>query len=99
MSFLFYGIGCFTSRHLQREFVRFGFSPQRKLIGLLQILGSLGLIGGYWFPPLGLAAASGLSLMMLVGVLVRIKIRDSLLKTIPAIFYSLVNAYLALFAY
>jgi hypothetical protein len=99
MSFLFYGIGCFTSRHLQREFVRFGFSPQRKLIGLLQILGSLGLIGGYWFPPLGIAAASGLSLMMLVGVLVRIKIRDSLLKTIPAIFYSLVNAYLALFAY
>ena len=79
--------------------MRFGFSPQRKLIGLLQILGSLGLIGGYWFPPLGIAAASGLSLMMLVGVLVRIKIRDSLLKTIPAIFYSLVNAYLALFAY
>lgn len=99
MSFLFYGIGCFTSRHLKREFVRFGFSAQRGLIGLLQICGALGLIGGFWFPPLGIAAASGLSLMMLVGILVRIKIRDSLLKTIPAIFYSLVNAYLAIFAF
>ena len=79
--------------------MRFGFSAQRGLIGMLQISGALGLIGGFWFPPLGIAAASGLSLMMLVGILVRIKIRDSLLKTIPAIFYSLVNAYLAIFAF
>lgn len=99
MSFLFYGIGCFTSHHLKREFVRFGFSAQRGQIGLLQICGALGLIGGFWSPPLGIASASGLSLMMLVGVLVRVKIRDSLLKTIPAVFYSLVNAWLALFAY
>jgi hypothetical protein len=37
--------------------------------------------------------------MMLVAVLVRIRIRDSFLKTTPAIFYFLVNIYLAIFAY
>ena len=37
--------------------------------------------------------------MMFVGILVRIKIRDSLLKTMPAVLYFLVNTYLALFAY
>jgi hypothetical protein len=99
LSFLFYGLGCFTSRHLKKEFVRFGFSPQRKLIGLLQILGSLGLIGGLWCPLLGKAGAAGLALMMLAGILVRIKIRDSLLKTLPGVLYFLVNTYLALSAY
>lgn len=99
LSFLFYGLGCFTSRHLKREFVRFGFSRQRWLIGLLQICGALGLIGGLWFPVLGTAGAAGLALMMLVGTLVRIKIRDTLLKTTPAVLYFLVNAYLAIFAY
>ncbi|MEI6377097.1 MAG: DoxX family protein [bacterium] len=98
-SFLFYGVGCFTSQHLKREFVRFGFSPQRRLIGLLQILGSLALIGGLWLPLLGTTGAVGVALMMLTGTLVRIKIRDSLLKTMPAVLYFLVNTYLALFAY
>jgi hypothetical protein len=99
LSFLGYGLGCFTSRHLKKEFVRFGFSAQRGLIGLLQICGSLGLMGGIWFPILGKAGAAGLALMMFVGILVRIKIRDSLLKTMPAVLYFLVNTYLALFAY
>ena len=99
LSFLFYGLGCFTSRHLKKEFVRFGFSGQRWLIGLLQIWGALGLIGGLWFPVLGKAGAAGLALMMLAGILVRFKIRDTLLKTMPAVLYFLVNAYLALFAY
>jgi hypothetical protein len=37
LSFLVYGTGCFTSRHLRDEFMRYGFSRQRRLIGFLQI--------------------------------------------------------------
>ena len=99
LSFLGYGAGCFTSRHLQKEFVRFGLSPLRKFIGLLQIGGALGLLAGFWFPLLGQAAAGGLALMMLLAILVRIKIRDGFLRTIPAILYFLLNGYLVLFAY
>ena len=94
-----YGLGCFTSRHLKKEFIRFGFSAERGVIGLLQFCGALGLIGGLWAPLLGKASASGLALMMLAGILVRIKIRDGLLKTTPAVLYFLVNAYLVFFAY
>ena len=94
-----YGLGCFTSRHLKKEFIRFGFSAERGVIGLLQICGALGLIGGLWAPLLGKASASGLALMMLAGILVRIKIRDGFLKTTPAVLYFLANAYLVFFAY
>lgn len=99
LSFLVYGTGCFTSRHLRDEFVRYGFSRERRLIGFLQICGSLGLLAGMWLPWLGRGSGGGLAVMMLVAVLVRIRIRDSFLKTTPAIFYFFVNTYLALFAY
>ena len=99
LSFLVYGAGCFTSRHLRDEFVRYGFSRERPLIGFLQVCGSLGLIAGMWLPWLGKGGAGGLAVMMLVAVLVRIRISDSFLKTTPAIFYFFVNTYLAIFAY
>lgn len=69
------------------------------MIGFLQICGSLGLIAGMWLPWLGIVGAGGLALMMLVAILVRIRIRDSFLKTTPAILYFFVNTYLAIFAY
>ena len=99
ISFLAYGAGCFTSRHLQKEFVRFGLSSLRHLIGFLQICGALGLLAGFRFPLLGQAAAGGLALMMLIAILVRIKIRDGFLKTTPALLYFAVNGYLALSAH
>jgi len=99
ISFLAYGLGCFTSQYFKQEFKRYGFPHQRPLIGLLQLCGALGLIGGFWFPLLGKAGAGGLALMMLCGILVRIKIRDTPLRTMPAILYFLLNTYLALFAY
>jgi len=34
----------------------------------------------------------GLTVLMFMGVGVRLKIKDSLLKTMPAIFYAIVNA-------
>jgi len=48
---------------------------------------------------LGKAGAGGLAMMMLCGILVRIKIHDTPLQTMPAILYFLVNGYLALCAY
>ena len=99
LSFLVYGTGCFTSLYFKKEFERYGFSSQRRLIGFLQICGALGLIIGNWFPIVGKAGALGLALMMIAGVIVRIKIRDSLFQTSPAILYCLLNTYLVFFAY
>lgn len=69
------------------------------MIGILQICGAAALVAGLWLPLLGRAGAGGLSLMMFFAILVRIRIRDSLLKTLPAIAYFLLNAWLTLRAY
>lgn len=65
------------------------------MVGSLQIAAAFGLLGGLSQPWLGQAAAVGLALMMLVAVGVRIKIRDTLWQTVPALFYLALNAYLA----
>lgn len=53
-----------------------------------------GLLAGLSQPWMGRAAAGGLAVMMLGAVAVRIRIKDTLLQTTPALFYLVLNAYL-----
>lgn len=94
VSFFSYGTACFLHPRLKQEFVRYGFGPQRGVIGGLQVLAACGLLAGLIHPWMGKAAAGGLSLMMLVAVGVRIKIRDNFLQTLPAATYLGINGYL-----
>lgn len=94
VSFLFYGIGCFTSPFMVEEFLRYGIPQFRKLTGVLQLLGALGIILGFWMDYIQILSTLGLSLLMLFGVITRIVIKDSLIKTLPALFYCLLNGYL-----
>lgn len=80
---------------MQREYVRYGVSQFRPLVGGLQIAGGLGLLAGFALPLVGQLAAAGLALLMFFGTLLRIRIKDSLLQTLPAIVYLTLNAYLA----
>lgn len=80
---------------MQREYVRYGVSKFRPLVGGLQIAGGLGLLAGFAVPLVGQLAAAGLALLMLLGALLRRGIKDSLAQTFPAIFYLGLNAYLA----
>ena len=99
ISFLGYGAACFFSDSLKREFDRYGFGSQRALTGGLQLCAALGLLAGLSQPWLGRAAAAGLAWMMLVAVGVRIRIKDTLLQTVPALIYLALNAYLSLAAF
>ena len=94
LSFLGYGISCVFTGHMQAEFERFGLARHRVIVGLTQIAGAVGLLVGFHYPFIGILSAGGLALQMLLGVGVRIKIRDSFLQTLPATFYFLLNAYL-----
>ncbi|PAW90264.1 MAG: hypothetical protein B9S33_01905 [Pedosphaera sp. Tous-C6FEB] len=94
ISFLGYGMACFASASLKREFERYGFSSQRALIGGLQLCAAVGLLAGLSQPWLGRAAAGGLAVMMLGAVGVRIRIKDTLLQMLPALLYLALNAYL-----
>ncbi|MDI1336847.1 MAG: DoxX family protein [Lacunisphaera sp.] len=94
VSFLGYGSACFLSAYIRKEFERYGLGPQRALVGALQLSAVIGLVVGLSQPWMGRAAAGGLALMMLVAVGFRIKIKDSLPQTTPALLYLVLNAYL-----
>ncbi|WP_299216332.1 DoxX family protein [uncultured Aquimarina sp.] len=95
LSFLLYGFSCLFSNHMKNEFVRFGLEKRRNLTGVLQILGGLGLIVGYFCFPILISVSSGsLALLMLLGFGVRIKIKDPLLASMPSLLYAILNFYI-----
>lgn len=98
IAFLFYGVNCLSSEKIADEFIRFGLDkPKRLLTGYLQLLGALGLIFGYFYlPDLVFAASGGLTLLMLAGFAVRIKIKDSLLQSLPSLAFAILNLYICI---
>ena len=81
------------------EFDRYKLTGWRLAVGLLQLLASTGLLIGLSQPLVGRAAAAGLAAMMFTGIFVRIKIRDTAIQMLPALFYLLLNAYLCFAAF
>ena len=79
---------------MKSEFNRFGLEKLGALTAVLELLGAFGLLVGLRFHPLLLVSAGGLAILMLLGVAVRIKMKDSLLISLPATFYMLLNAYI-----
>lgn len=82
------------------EFKRFGLTDRKRtLTGILQILGSIGLSTGFIFPIIGLLAAAGFTTMMLVAFIIRIKIKDSIIQSLPSLVFMLINAWLMITLY
>ena len=74
------------------EFIRFGLTKsQRQGTGVLQILGALGILAGTIYPSIGLVAATGLSVLMLLGFGVRLKIKDSFVQSFPSFLMLVLN--------
>jgi hypothetical protein len=59
-------------------------------------MGAAGLIVGLKFNPILIISSFGLALLMLSGLIVRIKLKDSLWISLPALFYMGLNAYIFL---
>ena len=84
---------------MKTEFKRFGLEKFAFLTVILEMVGSVGLIVGYiFFEPILILSAAGLTLLMFLGVIVRLKIKDSFLLTFPALFYLGLNFYIFWFA-
>jgi uncharacterized membrane protein YphA (DoxX/SURF4 family) len=94
LSFMGYGITYFTSSKMKNEFKRFGLEQAGALTATLEILGALGLLLGFKFHPVLLIAAGGLSILMLLGLAIRIKVKDSVWVSLPALFFMLLNAFI-----
>lgn len=93
-SFVLFGYGCLTHPHFKLEFQRYGLAKYQTLIGILQLVGGVGIVVGFWSSSLQILSTGGLSLLMLMGFSVRLKIRDSIKKSFPAFFYCLLNGFL-----
>ena len=96
--FLYYGLAVLFANAMVEEFARFGLVRFRQLTGVLELLGALGLVLGYFLPQFTVAAAGGLTLMMGVGVVVRLRCGDSLADALPAFAMLLINLYIVVYA-
>ncbi len=96
IAFIYFGINCFYSKFIISEFIRYNLTKYRKLTGFLQLIGAVGLlIGLYFYPLVLLLAAIGLSILMLAGFMVRLKIKDNFVKSSPAFTFAVINIIIA----
>jgi hypothetical protein len=91
VAFIVYGALCVFSEHMKSEFERYGLLKFRKLVGILELLGGLGLLLGTLSKALLVFSASGLSLLMLLGLATRLRVRDRPIEMIPAAALLLLN--------
>jgi hypothetical protein len=94
-TFFAYGTLCLTTNHMMAEFTRYGLLQYRTLTGILELLGGLGsLIGVFYYKPILLLSMAGLTILMLMGVVIRLRIKDPYLFILPAFILMIMNAVL-----
>ena len=79
---------------MKDEFKRFGLEKMGLTIIILEIVGALGLLVGLKFYFILVISSLGLALLMLAGLIVRIKIKDSIWISLPAFSYLVLNVFI-----
>jgi len=92
--FLVYGLLCLFSDGMEEEFTRYGLSRFRRLTGALEVLGGAGLLVGLLVTEIMLLASGGLALLMVLGVIARVRVRDPLLEMLPALVLLVMNVFI-----
>jgi hypothetical protein len=94
LCFVGYSISYFISPHMKNEFERFNLKRLSLFIIILELLGAFGLLVGLFCNPILLISSSGLSLLMLFGLITRIKMKDNFLVSFPALFFMILNGFI-----
>ena len=92
--FAWFGLSALISESMVVEFKRYGLARFRVLTGMLQVAGSLGMVVGHYYRPILLICAGGLTAMMILGVITRVRIKDPLYAAIPAFTLGVLNLYI-----
>ena len=93
-AFFMYGISYFVTPHMKEEFKRFDLEKLGLMTIILEFAGAAGLLVGLIFNPLLIFSSLGLALLMFAALVVRVQRRDSLLISLPALFFMFLNAYI-----
>ena len=92
LSFLYYGFRVFLRTESAEEFERYGVPAVRRLVGVLEVAGGTAVVLGLVVAPLGAAAAAGLTTLMVLGLIIRIRIHDAPRLMVPAASLGALNA-------
>ncbi|MDA7812730.1 DoxX family protein [Flavobacteriaceae bacterium] len=96
LSFVFYGIMSFSSNIMKSEFNRWGISKFRTIVGCVQLTGGFGLLVGFYFPIMTILSSLGLTVLMLLGFILRLIVKDGIVKSSPAFIYTIINLFILL---
>lgn len=86
-SFACYATSALVTKRMVIEFERYGYADKRVFIAISQLSGALGLLAGLVLPAIGILAAAGLSAQMAWALVVRRRIGDPFLQSLPAVAY------------
>ena len=90
-SFYAYVVSYFISPQMKKEFKRFNLEKLALITIVLELLGASGLLIGLKFNLILVISSLGLSLLMLCGLLVRIKLKDNIWLSLPAGLFMILN--------
>jgi hypothetical protein len=94
LAFVCYGSLVLFAGGMLEEFKRYNLSRYRMLVGFLEVVGGVGSLIGIFYPFILIISSAGLSILMLLGIAVRLFIRDTFLHILPAFILMLVNLYI-----
>lgn len=92
--FAWFGLKALLSESMVAEFKRYRLARFRVLTGVLQVVGSLGIIVGHFYRPILLISAGGLTAMMFLGMITRVRIKDPLFAALPAFALGALNLFI-----
>lgn len=92
LAFFYYGGETLFATPPRGEYERYGMPGVRVMAGSMQLLGGCGVLIGLWITPIGIAAAVGLTAMMVLGLVVRYRVHDAPRLMVPAATLAAINA-------
>lgn len=79
---------------MKNEFKRFNLENLGLFIVVLEFIGATGLLFGIIFNPILVLSSLGLCLLMLCGLIVRLKLKDSFWVLLPAGLFMVLNLFI-----
>ena len=80
------------ARNMNEEFTAYGLPMWMVyFVGTLKVIFSIGLIAGLWIPELVSFSASGIAIFMFFAILMHVKIKDPIKKSIPALTFMVLS--------
>ncbi|MGB5818388.1 MAG: DoxX family protein [Saonia sp.] len=88
------------AKTIKEEFVTYGL-PEWScyIIGFLKVALAIGLIAAIWIPALLLPSAIGLAILLAGSVIMHLKIKDPIKKSVPALLFLSICSYLIFTTY